>query len=261
MRFCRPWAGKENGNIMDDRRLINEIQHGRFLAIRGAGEVWNWETPAGRLRWARRVKMLTCHLREGMEVLELGCGTGYFTREIAKTGARLTAIDISPELIEIARHELKDVPGVAFSIQNAYEMNFADERFEAVVGSSILHHLDVASALGECFRVLKPGGTISFTEPNMLNPQIALQKNIPFLKKKLGDSPDETAFFAWGIKNRAASAGFVDVRVRCFDFLHPAIPERLLPVLIPVAALLEKVPLVANIAGSLHIRAVKPQKR
>ena len=98
-------AYKERGydQMTHDPRLIHEIEHGKFLSRRGAGEVWNWETPAGRLRWARRVKMLTSPLAPGMEVLELGCGTGYFTKEIVKTGVRLTAIDISPELIEIAK--------------------------------------------------------------------------------------------------------------------------------------------------------------
>ena len=69
------------------RRIHREIEHGRFLAEHGAGEIWNWESPAGKLRWTRRVKMLSNHLEPGMRVLELGCGTGYFTRELARSGA------------------------------------------------------------------------------------------------------------------------------------------------------------------------------
>ena len=53
-----------------------------------------------------------------------------------------------------------------------------------------MHHLNVKKALVEFYRVLKPGGTIYFTEPNMLNPIIAVQKNIPFIKKLMGDTPD-----------------------------------------------------------------------
>ena len=62
--------------IVIDSRLENEIEHGKYLIEHGAGETWNWETPAGRLRWRRRVKMLNDIIIRGSEVLELGCGTG-----------------------------------------------------------------------------------------------------------------------------------------------------------------------------------------
>ena len=95
-----------------------EIEHGRFLAEHGAGEIWNWESPAGKLRWARRVKMLSRHLGPGMSVLELGCGTGYFTGELARSGADIVAIDVSPELLEIAKANCS-APNVRYEIQNA----------------------------------------------------------------------------------------------------------------------------------------------
>jgi ubiquinone/menaquinone biosynthesis C-methylase UbiE len=239
-----------------DARLRNEIEHGRFLAAQGAGEVWNWATPAGRLRKLRRAAMLGAGLAPGMEVLELGCGTGLFTREFARSGARLTALDISPELLELARREVS-AENVVFAAGNAYAMDFPPERFDRVVGSSVLHHLDAPRALAECFRVLKPGGTLAFTEPNMLNPQIAMEKNIAWIKKRTGNSPDETAFFRRQVSRLLARAGFHDIRVVPFDFLHPAIPESLLGVAVPFTGFLEKVPLLRAIAGSLHIRAVK----
>src|SRR5438094_9701692 len=90
-------------NLLVQERIANEIEHGRFLAQHGAGEIWNWEGQAGKLRWARRVKMLSNHLRVGMSVLELGCGTGYFTRELAHSGAHIIAVDVSPETLAIAR--------------------------------------------------------------------------------------------------------------------------------------------------------------
>src|SRR5215467_13937718 len=103
-------------------RITKEILHGRFLAKYGAGEIWNWESPAGKLRWARRVKMLSDHLRRGMTVLELGCGTGYFTRELARSGADIVAVDVSPELLEIAKADYSP-PNVSYEVQNACEMS------------------------------------------------------------------------------------------------------------------------------------------
>jgi Methylase involved in ubiquinone/menaquinone biosynthesis len=239
-----------------DVRIKHEIEHGKFLAENGAGEIWNWESPAGKFRWERRVKMLTEFISPDSTLLELGCGTGYFTQEIAKTGANIVAIDISPELLKIAE---KNVPfqNVSFKEENAYCMTFDNNQFDYIIGSSVLHHLDIQKAISEIYRVLKDGGIIAFTEPNMMNPQIALQKNIPYLKRKLGDSPDETAFFRWSISKLLKKQGFKRVEIKTFDFLHPAIPPKLINTITTVGQFCEKCPIVKEIAGSIFIKAYK----
>jgi SAM-dependent methyltransferase len=237
-------------------RIAKEVQHGRFLADHGAGEIWNWESPAGRLRLARRVKMLSSHLKPGMTVLELGCGAGYFTQELARSGANIVAIDVSPELLEIARTNCSS-PNVQYQIQNAYALSYSEAVFDSVVGSSVLHHLEIEEALRDIYRVLKPMGTIYFTEPNMLNPQIAIQKNIPWIKRKLGDSPDETAFFRWPLRQLLEQTGYRDIRIDPFDFLHPKTPVPLIDRVNNLGRLLERVPVISEFAGSLYIRAIK----
>jgi SAM-dependent methyltransferase len=240
-------------------RILKEIRHGRFLAKHGAGQIWNWESPAGKLRWARRVKMLSSHLKPGMTVLELGCGTGHFTRELAHSGAQIVAIDLSPDLLEIAKTQ-HCAPNVRYEIQNAYELSYSDAVFDSVVGSSILHHLEIEEALREIHRVLKASGAIHFTEPNMLNPQIAIQKNVPWIKRWLGDSPDETAFFRWPLRRLLERTGFSDVRIDPFDFLHPKTPILLVDRVKALGHFLEKMPLISELAGSLYIRAVKSRR-
>ncbi len=200
--------------------------------------------------------MLSAHISPGMHVLELGCGTGYYTKELLQSGARICAIDISPDLLAIARSNIH-AERVSFVQANAYSMGFEDNLFDSVVGSSVLHHLDIDRAMHEVFRVLKPGGQIVFTEPNMLNPQIMLQKNIPYIKQKLGDSLDETAFFKWQLHSILKKNGFRDIRIEPFDFLHPAIPEILIPAFECLNHSLEKMPFIKEIAGSLFIRAYK----
>ncbi len=237
-------------------RVAKEIEHGRFLAQHGAGEIWNWEGHAGKLRWARRVTMLSNHLRMGMRALELGCGTGYFTRELARSGAHIVAVDVSPELLEIARTDCSTT-NISYEIQNACAMSYPDAVFDSVVGSSVLHHLNIKEAVREIYRVLKVGGTIYFTEPNMLNPQIAIQKNVPWVKRKLGDSPDETAFFRWPLRRLLKETGFRDVQIDPFDFLHPKTPSPLVNSLNAIGRFLESVPVVSEFAGSLYIRAVR----
>jgi SAM-dependent methyltransferase len=237
-------------------RIFREIRHGRFLAKHGPWQIWNWESPAGKLRWARRVKMLSSHLRPGMSVLELGCGIGYFTQELARSGADVVAIDVSPELLEMARSNCS-APNVRYQIENAYALSYPEAVFDSVVGSSVLHHLEIAAAIRNIYRALKPGGTIYFTEPNMLNPQIAIQKNVPLIKQKLGDSPDETAFFRWPLRRLLEQTGYRDVRIDPFDFLHPKTPVPLINRVNALGRFLENVPVISEFAGSLYIRAVK----
>jgi 2-polyprenyl-3-methyl-5-hydroxy-6-metoxy-1,4-benzoquinol methylase len=237
-------------------RIAKEVQHGRFLAQHGAAEIWNWESPAGKLRWARRVRMLSGHLKPGMTVLEVGCGTGHFTRELARSGADIIAIDVSPELLRIA-NATNSAPNVQYQIQNAYALTYPEGAFDSVVGSSVLHHLEVEAALRDMYRVLKAGGTIYFTEPNMLNPQIAIQKNVPWVKRKLGDSPDETAFFRWPLQRLLERTGYRNVRIDPFDFLHPKTPVPLIGHIKAFGEFLENLPVISEIAGSLYIRASK----
>ena len=191
-----------------------------------------------------------------MTVLELGCGTGYFTQELARSGADVVAIDVSPELLEIARSNCS-APNVRYQIENAYALSYPEAVFDSVVGSSVLHHLEIAAAIRNIYRALKPGGTIYFTEPNMLNPQIAIQKNVPLIKQKLGDSPDETAFFRWPLRRLLEQTGYRDVRIDPFDFLHPKTPVPLINRVNALSRFLEKVPVVSEFAGSLYIRAAK----
>src|SRR5437773_11401730 len=200
--------------------------------------------------------MLISHLKPGMAVLELGCGTGTFTRELVRSGADVVAIDVSPELLEIARANCS-APNVQYQIQNAYALSYSEGVFDSVVGSSVLHHLEIKEALREIYRVLKVGGTIYFTEPNMLNPQIAIQKNVPWIKRKLGDSPDETAFFRWPLRRLLKETGFRDVQIDPFDFLHPKTPSPLVNGLNAIGRFLENLPAISEFAGSLYIRAIR----
>ena len=200
--------------------------------------------------------MLSSHLNPGMTVLELGCGAGYFTQELARSGADVVAIDVSPELLEIARSK-SSAPNVRYQIENAFALSYDDAVCDSVVGSSVLHHLEIEAALRDVYRVLKPAGTIFFTEPNMLNPQIAIQKNIPWIKRKLGDSPDETAFFRWRLRRLLEQSGYCDIRIDPFDFLHPKTPTLLVSRIGQFGRFLEKMPVISEFAGSLYIRAVK----
>jgi ubiquinone/menaquinone biosynthesis C-methylase UbiE len=221
-----------------------------------ADEIFGWRSPAGEVRASRRASLF-CELgrltRDSV-VLEVGAGTGEFTSRIAPLVKQLHAIDLSPDMLRHAGHRLRDLgmdSTVKLQLQDVTEMTIADATFDAAFGCSVLHHLDAGRALQEIFRVLKPGGWCVFSEPNMMNPQIALQKNFKPLKRMVGDTEDETAFFAWQIRRWLTTAGFTDLIIRHFDFLHPATPSALIPLVESIGRLAEACPGLRTISGSL----------
>jgi ubiquinone/menaquinone biosynthesis C-methylase UbiE len=236
-------------------RLERERRHGLEI-LRTKESNWGWNTPAGKIRWQRRLDYLASALggKDG-DVLEIGAGTGTFTVGLAAVYRRLTAIDISPDLLQVAAQR---APGVRFECADAHELPFPDASFDAVIGCSVLHHLDWGRALKSFFRVLRPSGIIRFSEPNLLNPQIFLQKNIPALKRTLGDSPDEYAFTGSRIQRDLAAAGFTSIIVRPYEFLHPSTPAALIDSVRKLEALLDRLPL-RHFGGSLLIEARKPR--
>jgi ubiquinone/menaquinone biosynthesis C-methylase UbiE len=200
--------------------LEHEIAHGKKIS-HNAEEIWGWESKAGQLRAERRANYFINlgSINQSDKVLEIGCGTGIFTRKVYdSTKAIITAIDISDDLLQLASTKM---PEINFRIDDAMNLSFPEASFDVVFGSSILHHLDFKKSSEEIFRVLKPGGRMVFAEPNMLNPQIFIQKNVPFIKRWLGDSPDETAVVRWSMKKLLQQTGFKKVRVFPYDFLHP----------------------------------------
>ncbi len=239
-------------------RLAREIEHHRKIAA-VAEVVWNWDSPAGRVRADRRAALFVerAGLAPGVRALEFGCGTGVFLEKVARSGAAIRGIDLSTDLLERARARVGALPNVALDHGNCEELPYGDGAFDAVYGSSILHHLDLDGALREAFRVLKPGGRVVFAEPNAVNPQVIVMFNVDAVKERYAVSPDERAFTRFRARRALAGAGFADVRVAPFDFVHPAVPSALLGFAAGLGRVLEKTPLVREIAGSLLMTARK----
>jgi 2-polyprenyl-3-methyl-5-hydroxy-6-metoxy-1,4-benzoquinol methylase len=235
-------------------RQQREIEHGKHLVMSDPEATWGWGSPAGKVRAERRAKLIAegAELGPGVRALEVGCGTGLFSAMFAEAGASIIAVDLSGDLLEHAR--ARNVSNVTF-LHKGFEECEVDGPFDAVIGSSVLHHLDLDAALPKILGLLRPGGWMSFAEPNILNPQVALQKNIPWLKRMMGDSPDETAFIAWSFAARLRSVGFENVEVKPFDWLHPKVPSALIGAVQRIGRVIESVPVIREFAGSLYIRA------
>ena len=239
-------------------RVAAEIAHGRRLLERHPA-IWTWRTAAGGRRAARRAELLVAagRFHAGQRLLEIGCGIGVLTARVAAASrADVRATDVSPDLVAEARRRH---PELSFDVADAHALPFEPGAFDGVFGSSTLHHLELDAALAEVLRVLRPGGRVAFAEPNLLNPIVLAQKSLPSLKRRALDLPHETAFVRSDLAARLRRAGFVEVRVRPFDFLHPLTPEALVPAVAWSGRIMENVPLMREIAGSLLVAARRPE--
>ncbi len=101
----------------------------------------------------------------GLSGLDIGCGEGNNTRAVARQGARMTALDISPTFIRHARaKELEEPLGIEYHEGDARKLPFADGSFDfAVAFMSMMDVGDPQAALAEAARVLRPGGFFQFS--------------------------------------------------------------------------------------------------
>lgn len=101
----------------------------------------------------------------GLAGLDIGCGEGTNTREVAKRGARMTAVDISEVFLGHARDtESRDPLGITFHLASAVQLPFPDANFDFATAFMCLMDIpETARALGEAFRVIRPGGFLQFS--------------------------------------------------------------------------------------------------
>ena len=113
-------------------------------------------------------------------VLDIGCGNGRISREVAKRAGKVIGIDASEEMLEQARRLDKDVGNIEFILASAEQLPFSDGQFDAALCSmTIITFPTVEMMKGmfkEAARVLKPGGILAISWNNVY----ALEKKSKF---------------------------------------------------------------------------------
>ncbi|AHV98304.1 class I SAM-dependent methyltransferase [Paenibacillus sabinae] len=122
----------------------------------------NQSTYASREASAKWIQTIAKHVRlQGKRVLDLGCGGGIYTKELAQSGAvYVTGMDFSAEMLDGAAENCRDIPNIAFAQGSALDTGLKDGQYDMLLERALIHHIkDLAACFREAHRVLKAGGT------------------------------------------------------------------------------------------------------
>ncbi|HJZ78753.1 MAG TPA: class I SAM-dependent methyltransferase [Pyrinomonadaceae bacterium] len=95
-----------------------------------------------------------------VNALEIGCGTGTFSRRLAKKARQVVAIDLSPEMIRVARSRSAQVPNVEYRCADIMGCDFPAAQFDCVATIATLHHLPLKEVILMARETLKPNGVL-----------------------------------------------------------------------------------------------------
>ncbi|MFX1723324.1 bifunctional 2-polyprenyl-6-hydroxyphenol methylase/3-demethylubiquinol 3-O-methyltransferase UbiG [Stenotrophomonas sp. AS1] len=149
---------------------FDQAELDKFAAL--ANRWWDVDGPQKPLHALNPVRLQYVARRvtlRGARVLDIGCGGGLFSEALAKEGADVTAIDLAPELVKVARlHGLETGVTVDYRVQAAEDL--AAEQpgsFDVVTCMEMLEHVpDPGAIIAACHRLLKPGGQLFLSTVN-----------------------------------------------------------------------------------------------
>ncbi len=165
----------QTGDVVDRERDFFNEQDQRYLRMRA----WIWRAIG---EFNRNNELADLYDPHGQRVLLYGCGPANEAGRFVSAGAaHVAGIDISDSEIAQAWSTARESgydDRVDFRAGDAHATGFPDDSFDLVVGTAILHHLDVHRALVELRRILAPGGRAVFLEPLADNPLLRLGRRL-----------------------------------------------------------------------------------
>jgi SAM-dependent methyltransferase len=143
---------------------MNKLKDNKKFWQRYAPVYWMFVRSAGKA-YDEIAEKISKYINRDSKVLELACGTGEFTFRLAKKCKNWTATDFSEKMLKEAKNTYdkrgENIEGLCFERQDATNLPYEDESFDAVMIANALHIMpEPEKALAEIKRVLMPGGLL-----------------------------------------------------------------------------------------------------
>jgi ubiquinone/menaquinone biosynthesis C-methylase UbiE len=129
------------------------------------------DTPDGCAFLERKARVLDCVGAEAGTLLDVGCGSGVMSRELAARASRYVGIDVALGMVEAARSALRDLDNVEFRVGDVTCLDMRTASIDTICAIGLLEYLDDPQpALREMRRVLRPGGRLILSVPYQYSP-------------------------------------------------------------------------------------------
>src|SRR3989442_2858775 len=213
-----------------------------------------------RIWWRAQTVRHMFHLLPGESILELGCGSGKLTRALAQVTRGECPITAASFCSSRDHDALKSLQPAVEVLGPSDFPELSGRTFDYVVANNLLDLSNTAWILREVQHLLRPGGRLLFFETNPWNPFFQLRRGVgrwlPFLRR--GDEralPNQIQLY-----ELISELGFVRIATTCYDFLYPPIPRWLMRVARNLTLVLENIPGVRNMAGTILLHAQRPPR-
>ena len=230
------------------------------LAIRERHREWYLRErdpiAADRMLWRAQTFRHLVHLLPGQSILEVGCGRGVFTRQLAKVTRGenpITAVSFEPTLAPQPDFE----PPVVHVRAETFPGPLVGRQFDLVVGMDLLDRRYCGETLQRVHDLLKPGGQVVFYQSNPWNPVLRVRRFLGSLVR----SRDPRALVSRPqLYELMSEVGFIRVFAVFNDFVYAPLTPRLSWMLRNVSVALENAPVVRRLAGSILVHAQRPPR-
>ncbi len=223
---------------------------------------WSQQDPISELRmwWRAQTVRHMFHALPGETFLELGCGSGRFTRALMRATrgeCPITAATFG----HAGRNVLESsIPGVEFVGLNDLPGVLSGRSFDYVVGHNLLDMGNAGSVLQAIQQLLRPGGRLVLFESNPWNPVFRIRRGlslyIPFVRR--GDEralPNRVQLY-----ELLSEIGFIRISAICYDFLYRPLPRWLMFAVRNLSLILENTPGIRQLSGSILVSAQCPPR-